>query len=223
VLSNKTNNRSCMISGRNASDFNLTKAVSPSPGQYQSQESIGRQLESCSETMPAYKFAESVRWSQTASTFNNHFETPPSTAYKYLTLTARSTKDSTRMPWGEGIGCKIDPRSRRWDVHKGLPGERLEKIGPGPGGYESTTSAFGDQIAAHKESMPRAVIGKATSDGSRKMFISSRHLRSNLGTQSLSASYYQPQSSIGPQLVAISLLNIKLSEDIDIWHAIESG
>lgn len=81
VLSQKSSNPKVRISNRNEKDTDLSKNDLPGPGLYQTHSAIGKQNQSKIANLPSWTFCHSGRWSHYASTFNQHFETPPSLLY----------------------------------------------------------------------------------------------------------------------------------------------
>ncbi len=74
----------------------------------------------------------------------------------------------------------------------GLPGLKPTRVeDPGPGTYNAPSSLF-QQSLSHKPTAPRARLGTADRDGSRRVFLSKGHEREAIGKHSPGPQVYNP-------------------------------
>lgn len=81
------------------------------------------------------------------------------------------------------------------------PGERMKLSAsdfPGPGSYPAQ-SAIGQQPLSANASPPRIKFGSLTRDQASKMFLSSKHIRSQLGQGGQDPGHYKLPPAVGKQ------------------------
>uniref|UniRef100_A0A7S3VR27 Uncharacterized protein n=1 Tax=Dunaliella tertiolecta TaxID=3047 RepID=A0A7S3VR27_DUNTE len=138
---------------RISNDTNM-KLQQPGPGAYEHPSSLGKQLLSSREKLPAYSMGSGGRFS--------HFKAEMKT--QYLTPSALDYKPASG--WlGDAPKYSFHGKGHRADISKGLPGQKPTCLeDPGPGTYHNASS-LGKQVECWS-ACPGAALADTTCEAS---------------------------------------------------------